>query len=199
METNHNKYEENVGNETEETVGQPKEEQEEQDQQLETSEEEGQSEDNITPEQEEIAHLTEQLNELENRMVRTQADYDNFRRRTREEKAASAKYRSQSLVEEILPVLDNFERAFAVQGEGESYNSLLQGMEMVYRQLKDALLKEGVEEIDAVGQPFDPHKHQAVMQVETNEYESDVVAEVLQKGYMLKDKVIRPAMVKVSS
>jgi molecular chaperone GrpE len=142
--------------------------------------------------------LLAELEDTKTRLLRTQADFDNFRRRSRDEKAAAAKYRAKDLVESLLPVIDNFERALAVEVNDDHSKSVLQGLEMVYRQFKDALEKEGVEEINSVGEPFDPHYHQAVMQVQSEEYESNVVVEVLQKGYQLKDRVIRPAMVKVS-
>ncbi|MFA9558792.1 nucleotide exchange factor GrpE [Evansella sp. AB-rgal1] len=150
---------------------------------------------------EEVSHdveLEQKLEETTNRLLRIQADYENFRRRTRMEKEADAKYRSQRLAEELLPAMDNFERALMIQPESEETKNLLQGVEMVYRQLKEGLSKEGIEPIETVGQPFDPHLHQAVMQVETDEFDKNVVVEELQKGYKLKDRVIRPAMVKVN-
>ncbi|WP_255235582.1 nucleotide exchange factor GrpE [Salipaludibacillus sp. LMS25] len=147
----------------------------------------------------EVKELERKLADATNRMLRIQADYDNFRRRTKQEKESAAKYRSQNLAEKLLPALDNFERGMMITPQQEETKSLLQGMEMVYRQLKDALAEEGIEPIETVGKPFDPHYHQAVMQVETDEYESNVVVEEMQKGYQLKDKVIRPAMVKVNA
>jgi molecular chaperone GrpE len=148
--------------------------------------------------QEKIQELEAKLEEAENRILRLQADFENFRRRTRLDREAAEKYRAQSLVTDILPVLDNFERALKVEADDEKSKSILQGMEMIYRQLLDALKKEGVEAIDCVGMQFDPHLHHAVMQVEDSEYESNIVVEELQKGYKLKDRVIRPSMVKVS-
>ncbi|ADC50721.1 MULTISPECIES: nucleotide exchange factor GrpE [Alkalihalophilus] len=143
--------------------------------------------------------LEAQVAELNNRMLRVQADYDNFRRRSREEKEAAAKYRSQALIEGLLPVVDNFERALLVKPESEEAQSLLSGMEMVYRQLKDTLKNEGVEVIETTGQSFDPHLHQAVMQVSEDGFESNQIVEELQKGYKLKDRVLRPSMVKVNA
>jgi molecular chaperone GrpE len=159
------------------------------------------SEEEITLSEEEqkIQELNKQLEDVTDRLYRTQADFDNFRRRSREEREAAAKYKSQSLVEELLPILDNFERALQVEAENEQGKSLLQGMEMVYRQLVTALTNEGVEEINAIGAEFDPHLHQAVMQVESEEYKPNEVVEVLQKGYLLKDRIIRPALVKVNA
>nr|WP_084787623.1 nucleotide exchange factor GrpE [Anaerobacillus alkalidiazotrophicus] len=145
-----------------------------------------------------IQDLETQVKELNDRLLRVQADYDNFRRRTRQEKEAAAKYRSQSLLEELIPAIDNFDRALGVNAESDEAKSIQQGMEMVYRQLTEALKNEGLEVIAAVGQDFDPHYHQAVMQVESEDYQPNVVVEELQKGYKLKDRVIRPSMVKVS-
>jgi len=143
--------------------------------------------------------LEQKLEETTNRMLRLQADYDNFRRRTQKEKESAAKYRSQSLAESLIPALDNFERGMTIDAQSEETKSLLQGMEIVYRQLKEALANEGIEAVESVGQPFDPNFHQAVMQVETDDFESNVVVEEMQKGYMLKDRVIRVAMVKVNA
>lgn len=146
-----------------------------------------------------VRELEKEKEELYNRFLRLQADYDNFRRRTREEKARERLYRAQDLVGDLLPVLDNFKRALATKAEHEESKALKQGMEMVYRQLSEALKKEGVVEIEAEGKPFDPNKHQAVMQVESDEHPSNTVVEVLQAGYELNGRVIRPSMVKVSS
>lgn len=146
----------------------------------------------------EIQQLKEKLEEADNRYLRLQADFDNFRRRTRLDLEASEKYRAQKLITDLLPSLDNFERAMKVEADNEQSKSLLQGMDMVYRGLIDALKKEGVEPIEAVGKEFDPHQHQAVMQGEDENYGSNIVTDEFQKGYLLKDKVIRPSMVKVN-
>ncbi|WJM60448.1 nucleotide exchange factor GrpE [Bacillus amyloliquefaciens] len=148
--------------------------------------------------QHQIDELQGLLDEKENKLLRVQADFENYKRRSRLEMEAAQKYRSQNVVTEILPALDNFERALQVEAESEQTKSLLQGMEMVRRQLIDALEKEGVEAIEAVGQEFDPNLHQAVMQVEDENFGSNIVIEELQKGYKLKDRVIRPSMVKVN-
>ncbi|AYV16323.1 nucleotide exchange factor GrpE [Bacillus velezensis] len=148
--------------------------------------------------QHQIDELLGLLDEKENKLLRVQADFENYKRRSRLEMEAAQKYRSQNVVTEILPALDNFERALQVEAESEQTKSLLQGMEMVRRQLMDALEKEGVEAIEAVGQEFDPNLHQAVMQVEDENFGSNIVIEELQKGYKLKDRVIRPSMVKVN-
>jgi molecular chaperone GrpE len=146
----------------------------------------------------EIEQLKAKLEEADNRILRLQADFDNFRRRTRIDQEASEKYRAQKLITDILPALDNFERAMKVEADNEQTRVLLQGMDMVYRSMVDALKKEGVEPIEAVGKEFDPHLHQAVMQGEDENYGANVVTDEFQKGYLLKDRVIRPSMVKVN-
>ncbi|WP_299087757.1 nucleotide exchange factor GrpE [uncultured Metabacillus sp.] len=145
-----------------------------------------------------IAELQAKLDEAENKLLRSQADFENYKRRSRLDLEAAQKYRAQSLVSEIIPALDNFERALQIEADNDQTKSLLQGINMVYNQLVQALKNEGVEAINAVGEQFDPHIHQAVMQVEDEKYESNTVVEELQKGYKLKDRVIRPAMVKVN-
>lgn len=160
--------------------------------------EQAQESDELSAAKAKIEELEAKLSETENRMYRVQADLDNFRRRARLDLEAAQKYRSQNLITEILPALDNFERALKIDTDDEKTQSLLQGMDMVYRQLVQALQNEGIEAIQAEGQPFDPHLHQAVMQVEDDQYESNVVIEEFQKGYKLKDRIIRPAMVKVN-
>lgn len=147
---------------------------------------------------EKVAELEAKLDETENKMLRLQADYENFKRRSRLDQEAAQKYRSQSLVTDIIPALDNFERALQIEAVDEKSKSILQGMEMIYNQLIQAIQNEGVEAIESVGLPFDPNFHQAVMQVEDENFESNTVVEELQKGYKLKDRVIRPAMVKVN-
>lgn len=129
-----------------------------------------------------------------NRLQRLQADFENYRRRITKEKEEFHKYASESLICSLLPILDNFERAIAA-GEGEN---LLSGVEMIFRQLKEILEKEGLCSIEAVKTEFDPNRHEAVMTVENDDYPDNTVIEEFQKGYLLKDKVIRPAMVKVS-
>ncbi|WP_237389605.1 nucleotide exchange factor GrpE [Bacillus sp. USDA818B3_A] len=146
----------------------------------------------------EIEELKNKLEEADNRYLRLQADFDNFRRRTRLDQEASEKYRAQKLIADLLPALDNFERALKVEADNEQTKSLLQGMDMVYRGMADALKKEGVEPIEAVGKEFDPHLHQAVMQGEDDNFGSNIITDEFQKGYLLKDRVIRPSMVKVN-
>lgn len=148
--------------------------------------------------EQEAAHWKAQAEEHQNRMLRAMADMDNLRRRARKEQEDLAKYASQKVVEELLPILDNFERALAADKEAMTLESLLTGVDMVYRQMVQVFDKEGLTAIQAKGLPFDPHVHQAVMQTQDPEFDSGVVVEELQKGYMFKDRVVRPAMVKVN-
>lgn len=144
--------------------------------------------------------LKKEAEEYYQRYLRTQADFDNFRRRARQEREEFAKYASQSLIEGLLPILDNFERAIQSSREQQKdFDALAKGVEMIARQLLQLLEGEGLKEIEALGQPFNPELHQAVMTVEAEEGTgSGTVVEVLQKGYMLKERVIRPSMVKVA-
>lgn len=145
-----------------------------------------------------ITALTQQAEDSHNRYLRAQADFDNFRRRTQREKEELAQYASLKLIEQLLPVVDNFERALLAAGDGEAKDSFQVGMEMIHRQMLQVLEAEGLRKMDAVGTPFDPEMHQAVMREESEEHEEGIVLEVVQNGYWLKDKVLRPAMVKVS-
>lgn len=146
----------------------------------------------------ELREARAQAEELQQRLLRAQADFDNFRRRTVKEKEELAQYASSKLVTELLPVLDNFERALAAAQTGSEEQSFVKGVDMIFRQFTQVLEQEGVKAMNAVGEPFNPEFHQAIMQVESEEHEEGIVVEEVQKGYMLKDRVLRPAMVKVS-
>ncbi|MBS4217095.1 nucleotide exchange factor GrpE [Bacillus sp. FJAT-49711] len=145
-----------------------------------------------------ISELEKKVEEAENRYLRLYADFENFRRRSQLEREASEKYRSQSLITNLLPAIDNFERAMQIELKDEQSKALLNGVQMVYRNIVDVLKQEGAEQIEAVGQEFDPNFHQAVMQTNEPDFASNIVVEELQKGYKLKDRVIRPSMVKVN-
>ncbi|OZU89919.1 nucleotide exchange factor GrpE [Virgibacillus indicus] len=166
---------------------------------IDTEEAEGNSgeDDEAEALQKDIQSLQQEKEETYQRMLRLQAEFDNFKKRSQKEKEADRKYKSQDLVNELLPVMDNFERALKIEVT-EATSSLIDGITMVYKQLQDALKSQGVEVIEAEGKEFDPNEHHAVMQIEDDEMESNIVAEELQKGYKLKDRVIRPAMVKVT-
>ena len=137
----------------------------------------------------------ERIAELEDRVKRQMAEFENFRKRTDKEKSQMFDMGAKSVVEKILPVIDNFERGLA----GAPDDAFAEGMQMIYKQMTDELDKIGVKPIEAVGQPFDPNIHNAVMQTESDEYESGTVAQELQKGYMYHDTLVRPSMVSVVS
>ncbi|MEK4060205.1 MULTISPECIES: nucleotide exchange factor GrpE [Paenibacillus] len=142
--------------------------------------------------------LQDLAEEYQGRALRVQADFDNFRRRTQKEKEELAQYATSKLVGELLPVLDNFERALATASASTESEAFGKGVNMIFRQLEGVLKSEGLTAMETVGQPFNPEYHQAIMQVESDEYEEGIVTEEVQKGYLLKDRVLRPAMVKVS-
>lgn len=146
----------------------------------------------------ETEQLQKKLEEEEERYLRLRADFDNLKRRTQVEREASAKFRSQSLLTDLLPVLDNFERALQVEAKTEDGELIKKGIEMVYQSLVEASTKEGLQVIETVDQPFDPNIHQAVMQEQDDSKEAGIVLQELQRGYKLKDRVLRPAMVKVN-
>ena len=143
-----------------------------------------------------------ELAELKDRYLRLAAEFDNFRRRNLKERQDLHNYANENLVKELLPVVDNLERA-VVHGRKEEQRTdsenLLQGVELTYRSLIQILNRFGVVEIEAEGKPFDPQVHEAVRRVSTSEHAPGTVVDVYQKGYMLKDRLLRPAMVAVAS
>lgn len=140
----------------------------------------------------------EKIAELEDRVKRQMAEFENFRKRTDKEKSSMYEMGAKSVVEKILPIIDNFERGLANVDEGSS-DGFAEGMKMIYKQLLTELDNLGVKPIEAVGKEFDPNIHNAVMQVESEEYESGIVAQELLKGYMYRDTLVRPSMVAVVS
>ena len=141
--------------------------------------------------------LKEKVDELEDRVKRQMAEFDNFRKRSEKEKTAMFETGARSVIEKILPVVDNFERGLASVPEEEKDGGFAQGMEMIYKQLLTELDKLEVKPIPAVGEEFNPDFHNAVMQVESDEYESGVIAQELLKGYTYRDTVVRHSMVAV--
>ena len=144
---------------------------------------------------EELEAVKKQLSEGVERMKRLQADFENFRRRTRQEKEELSNMVVQDFIKELLPMLDNFDRAMAAEATDAA--KFQQGVEMIYNQLAEILKNRGMELIDTKEAKFDPNFHQAVMRVENPELEDETIAMELQKGYMVKGKVIRPSMVQV--
>ena len=143
--------------------------------------------------------MEEKIEELEDRVKRQMAEFDNFRKRTEKEKSHMYEVGARDVIEKILPVVDNFERGLASVPEDQKENPVIVGMDKIYSQLMTTLTDLGVEPIAAVGGEFDPNYHNAVMHVEDEELGENVVAEEFQKGYMYKDTVIRHSMVKVAN
>lgn len=145
---------------------------------------------------EELSKKDAEIEELTLKLTRMQADYNNLKRRTDMEKKGSVDFGIETLAMQLLPVLDNFERALEAENDKEA--GFYQGINMIYTQLIDILKCMNIEEIDALNCPFDPNMHNAIMVEESEEHEEGIVTGILQKGYQFKDKVIRPTMVKVS-
>lgn len=132
------------------------------------------------------------------RLLRLQAEFENYRKRINKERNEFIQYAIEDLICDFLPAIDNFERAIESAHQHDNSKALLQGVEMVYKQVQDILVKRGLERIEALGKKFDPREHEAVMQVESEEHPDNTVIEESLAGYKLKNKVIRPATVKVS-
>lgn len=149
--------------------------------------------------QEKIEKLEEEVKASEDKYLRLYAEFENFKRRKNQEIETNNIYKSQKVITEILPSLDNLERALQVDSDNEEVKALRKGVEMVYEGILNALKTEGVEVVETENVQFDPNIHHAVMQGEESDKESGVILDTFQKGYKLKDRVIRPAMVKVNS
>lgn len=150
----------------------------------------------INPDNEVLISKDNEIYELNNRLMRLQADFVNYRKRSEKEKENSIAYGIESLICELLPIIDNFQRA--MEAEVDKEDSFYKGIGMIEQQLVSLLKTNNVEEIESIGNAFDPNYHHAVFMEESTLYESGLVIEVLQKGYKIKDKVIRPSMVKVA-
>ena len=141
----------------------------------------------------------EMIEELNDKVKRQMAEFDNFRKRTEKEKTQMFDMGARTIIEKILPVIDNFERGFTTIEESDKEDAFVEGMDKVYKQLMTELDAVGVKPIECIGKEFDPEYHNAVMQVESEEFESGIVAQELLKGYMYKDTVVRHSMVAVVS
>ena len=156
------------------------------------------TEADIDPKDEEIQQLKNNVQEEEEKYLRLYAEFENYKRRIQKENQTMKAYKAQDVLNDILPTIDNIERALQIEGEDEQFKSLQKGVEMVYESLLNALKNNGLEKIDAEGQQFDPNIHQAVVQDDNPDYESGQVTQELQTGYKLKERVLRPSMVKVN-
>ena len=141
----------------------------------------------------------EQIEELNDRLRRQMAEFDNFRKRSEKEKSQMFDMGAKSIVEKVLPVIDNFERGLLAVPEEDKDNAFVDGMDKIYKQMLTMLAEAGVEPIEAVGKEFDPNLHNAVMHVEDEEAGENTIVEEFQKGYMYRDSVVRHSMVKVAN
>jgi|APMed6443717190_1056831.scaffolds.fasta_scaffold78642_2 molecular chaperone GrpE len=163
---------------------------------IEVSYSEEQIDENEEIENEKFKKLESDLKSEKDKYLRLFAEYDNYRKRTSKEKMESYGDATAKTISEILPIIDNFERAIEVPCSDENYQK---GIEMIFSQLMDIIKKIGVQEIESLNKPFDPNLHNAIKQVENEELESNIVCDVFQKGYKLGDRVIRHAMVSVNN
>lgn len=145
-----------------------------------------------------MEQMKDEINQLNDKYLRLNAEFQNYRKRVEKEKTDIFKYGSEKLFVEMLPIMDNFERAINAAEQDGSSGKIIEGVIMIKKSLDEFFEKNGVKKIEALNQPFDPIKHHAVMTVESDTDEKDIVIEVFQHGYVLNDKVIRPCMVKVS-
>ncbi len=167
------------------------------------SDSENNSEESIKDEESEsqdtkIKELEKLANDNEEKYLRLYAEFENYKRRIQKENQINATYKAQGVLTDILPSIDNIERALQIEGDDESFKSLQKGVQMVHESLLRALKDNGLEEILAEGKEFDPNLHQAVVQDDNPDFKSGEVTQELQKGYKLKDCVLRPSMVKVN-
>ena len=145
----------------------------------------------------ELAKLTADLEELRQTLLRRQADFDNYRKRIEKERIEDSKRATERVIEGLIPVIDGFEHALAAHREAE-YENYRKGFELIYKQLVDHLMKLGVERVEPLGKPFDPHLHQAMDRAETKDHDDGMILQVFQPGYVFHGRVLRPAMVRVA-
>ena len=146
----------------------------------------------------EIERYTKEIEEIQDRYIRLAADFDNYKKRTAREFGELVRSANEELLSQLIPVLDNFERALEASSSSADQDSFHTGIELIYQQLRDMLEKQGVKGIEAVGEPFDPHRHEAVMMVEKEDVPPEMVVEEMARGYMLHDRVLRASKVAVS-
>ncbi|HCT1455935.1 TPA: nucleotide exchange factor GrpE [Staphylococcus aureus] len=152
----------------------------------------------IDPKDQKINELQQLADENEEKYLRLYAEFENYKRRIQKENEINKTYQAQRVLTDILPAIDNIERALQIEGDDETFKSLQKGVQMVYESLINALKDNGLEVIKTEGEAFDPNIHQAVVQDDNPDFESGEITQELQKGYKLKDRVLRPSMVKVN-
>lgn len=154
--------------------------------------------EDVDSKDEEIQQLKQDVQENEEKYLRLYAEFENYKRRIQKENQTMKAYKAQDVLNDILPTIDNIERALQIEGENEQFQSLKKGVEMIYESLINALKENGLELIETEGHQFDPNIHQAVVQDNNPDFESGEITQELQKGYKLKERVLRPSMVKVN-
>ncbi|MDG0842579.1 nucleotide exchange factor GrpE [Staphylococcus equorum] len=154
--------------------------------------------EDLDPKDEEIQQLKQDVQENEEKYLRLYAEFENYKRRIQKENQTMKAYKAQDVLNDILPTIDNIERALQIEGENEQFQSLKKGVEMIRESLISALKENGLEVIETEGHQFDPNVHQAVVQDDNPDFESGEITQELQKGYKLKERVLRPSMVKVN-
>ncbi|HDC9258450.1 TPA: nucleotide exchange factor GrpE [Staphylococcus aureus] len=152
----------------------------------------------IDPKNQKINELQQLADENEEKYLRLYAEFENYKRRIQKENEINKTYQAQRVLTDILPAIDNIERALQIEGDDETFKSLQKGVQMVHESLINALKDNGLEVIKTEGEAFDPNIHQAVVQDDNPDFESGEITQELQKGYKLKDRVLRPSMVKVN-
>ncbi|PZK53300.1 nucleotide exchange factor GrpE [Staphylococcus aureus] len=152
----------------------------------------------IDPKDQKINELKQLADENEEKYLRLYAEFENYKRRIQKENEINKTYQAQRVLTDILPAIDNIERALQIEGDDETFKSLQKGVQMVHESLINALKDNGLEVIKTEGEAFDPNIHQAVVQDDNPDFESGEITQELQKGYKLKDRVLRPSMVKVN-
>ncbi len=187
-----------AANEQEENAEAKTKESAEKEQAAEEEKEEGGKLKNFKKKDKKLEALENQKKELEDKVMRQMAEFENYRKRTEKEKATMFEMGAKSVIEKMLPVVDNFERGLASVPQENQTDPIYEGMNLIYKQLMGELDKLGVKPIEALGQEFNPDLHNAVMQVESEEFEEGIVAQELQKGYMYRDSVVRHSMVAVA-
>ncbi|HCY1203433.1 TPA: nucleotide exchange factor GrpE [Staphylococcus aureus] len=152
----------------------------------------------IDPKDQKINELQQLADENEEKYLRLYAEFENYKRRIQKENEINKTYQAQRVLTDILPAIDNIERALQIEGDDETFKSLQKGVQMVHESLINALKDNGLEVVKTEGEAFDPNIHQAVVQDDNPDFESGEITQELQKGYKLKDRVLRPSMVKVN-
>ncbi len=167
-------------------------------------EEEGQAGTQETPEMEierlrlEVPKKDEEIRNLHDKYLRICADFENYKKRNMKEQMESAKYANERILKELLPVIDNLERAILHSKETSDFRGLVEGVELTCKQFLDSMGRFGVKVVQSIGEPFDPSRHQALGQVESDKHDENIVVEELQKGYLLEDRMLRPALVNIT-